>query len=367
MQTELFYQIALSLVPLIGPVRTRSLAEHFGNASDIFKASRKTLSSLEGIGEIRARNIKEFDDFKHAEAEVAFIEKHDINTYFITEKQYPQRLLNCYDPPCLLYGKGNASLNHSKIIAVIGTRSNTAYGRYQTEKLVEELKPYDVLILSGLALGIDAIAHKAAVKNGICTVGIMANGIDKIYPPAHASLCRDMLSQGGGLLTELTSGTQADKHFFPARNRIVAGMADAVVVMETGRKGGSIITAELGNDYNRDVFAFPGRVTDAKSEGCNYLIQNHKAQLITGAADLVSFMRWDEQKKEAPKKQRELFITLNDEEQKVLGLIGSVKQMHIDEIYLKSGCSSSIIAGMLLNLELNNLVQVLPGKMYECL
>lgn len=352
---------------MIGPVRTRSLAEHFGNASGIFKASRKTLSRLEGIGEVRAGNIKEFNAFKRVEQELAFIEQHDVETYFITEKHYPQRLLNCYDPPCLLYGKGNASLNHPKIVAIIGTRANTAYGRYQTEKLVEELKPYGVLVLSGLALGIDAIAHKAAVKNNMCTVGIMANGIDKLYPPVHASLCNDMLAQGGAMLTELMSGTMADKHFFPARNRIVAGLADAVVVMETGRKGGSIITAELANDYHRDVFAFPGRAGDAKSEGCNYLIQNNKAHLINGAADLAAFMRWNEEAKEPPKKQRELFVELTGEEQNILALIGTAKQMHIDEIYLKSGCSSSVVAGVLLNLELNSLVQVLPGKMYECL
>lgn len=367
MQTELFYQVALSLVPLIGPVRTRSLAAHFGNASDIFKASRKTLSNIEGIGEIGARNIKDFNDFRRVEQELAFIEQHEVHTCFITEKQYPQRLLNCYDPPCLLYVKGNANLNHPRIIAVIGTRTHTAYGRYQTEKLVEELKPYNVLTISGLALGIDAIAHKTAVKQGMCTVGVMANGMDKIYPPVHTSLCHDMLAQGGALVTELTGGTMADKHFFPARNRIVAGMADAVVVMETGQKGGSIITAELGNSYHRDVFAFPGRVSDTKSEGCNYLLQHHKAQLVTSAADIIAFMRWDEQEKQAPKKQRELFIPLTDEEQKLLALIGSAKQMHIDEIYLKSGCSSSVVAGALLNLELNNLVQVLPGKMYECL
>jgi DNA processing protein len=365
MQTELYYQIALTLVPQIGPVHAKSLIEHFGEAAAIFKAPRKALGSITGIGEIRARNIKDFDDFKRAEEEIRFIEKHKISTYFITERNYPQRLLNCYDPPCLLYGNGDLPLNQQKIVAVVGTRNNSAYGKQQTEKLVEELKSYNVLIVSGLALGIDSIAHKTAVKCGLPTIGVMANGIDKIYPSEHAVLAREMILNGSGILTELLSGTIADKHFFPARNRIVAGMADAVVVIESGKKGGSIITAELANGYHKDVLAFPGRATDIKSEGCNYLIQTNKAQLITSAADLVSFMRWEVQKKKTPEKQRELFTTLNENENKILSLINNNGQMHIDEVYLKSGCSSSTVAGVLLQLELSNLVRLIPGKIYE--
>jgi DNA processing protein len=365
MHSELFYQIALTLVPRIGPVHAKLLTEHFESASAVFKAARKALGQLEGMGEVKARNIKEFDDFKRVETEIRFIEKHQINTYFLTDKAYPQRLLNCYDPPCLLYGKGEANLNHPKIVAVIGTRNHSVYGRQQTEKLVEELKPYNVLVLSGLALGIDAMAHKTAVKHQIPTVGIMANGIDKIYPSEHAPLIRDMINNGGGILTELLSGTQADKHFFPARNRIVAGMADVVVVVETGKKGGSMITAELANGYHKDVMAMPGRVTDPKSEGCNHLIQTNKAQLINSAAELVQFMRWEESQKQTPKKQRELFLNLSEDENKILSLISSGGQKHIDEIYLKSGCSSSTVAGALLMLELQHLVRLLPGKLYE--
>ena len=365
MHTELFYQIALSLVPRIGPVHAKSLVEHFELASAVFKASRKSLSQLEGIGEVRARNIKDFDDYKRVEAEIRFIEKYEITTHFLTDNSYPKRLLNCYDPPCILYGKGDVHLNQQKIVAIIGTRNSSSYGRQQTEKLVEELKHYQVMVVSGLALGIDAIAHKTAVKCGLPTVGIMANGLDKIYPTEHIPLVRDMLSSNGGILTELLSGTQADKHFFPARNRIVAGMADAVVVVETGRKGGSMITAELANGYHKDVLAYPGRVTDRFSEGCNYLVQHNKAQLMGSAADLAAFMRWSEQKKEAPKAQRELFLNLNDDENKILTIIGQNGPIHIDELYQKSGCSSSVVAGALLQLELVNLVRLLPGKVYE--
>lgn len=367
MHTDVYWQIALSLVPRIGPVHAKALAEHFGTAEAIFKAPRKLLSTLDGIGETRARNIKEFDQFKQVEAELRFIEKNNITTFFLSDKHYPQRLLNSYDPPCLLYGKGEMNLNHPKIVAVVGTRNHSSYGKQQTEKLVEGLKAYNVLVLSGLALGIDAIAHRTAVKLGMVTVGVMANGMDKIYPSDHTPLVRDMLNTGGGVITELTGGTQADKHFFPARNRIVAGMADAVVVVETGKKGGSIITAELANSYHKDVLAFPGRTTDIRSEGCNYLVQNNKAQLVTGAADLVAFMRWDEQA--SPKKniQRELFVPLSEEEQKILLLVQHKGRLHVDEIYCTSGYSSSVVAGVLLQLELQNLLRLLPGKFYECL
>ncbi len=223
MHTEIFWQIALSLVPRIGPVHAKLLVEHFGSAEAIFKASRKLLSTLDGIGETRARNIKEFDQYKQVETEIRFIEQHSINTYFLSDKHYPQRLLHCYDPPCLLYGKGNMNLNHQKIVAVVGTRNHSAYGKQQTEQLVEGLKEYDVLVISGLALGIDAIAHRTAVKKGMVTVGVMANGIDRVYPPNHSSLVHDMLNTGGGVLTELTGGTQADKHFFPGTEPYCCG------------------------------------------------------------------------------------------------------------------------------------------------
>jgi DNA processing protein len=367
MHTDLLYQIALTLIPNIGPVQAKILLQQFEPA-EIFKAKRSSLESMEGIGSIRANNIKGFDDFKTAEQEIGFIEKYKISPVFITDDQYPKRLLNCYDSPVLLYYRGEANLNASKIIAVIGTRSHTEYGRQLTEKLVADLAELDVTIISGLAHGIDAIAHKAALKNGLPTVGVLAHGLDQVYPPQHASLAKDMIRQKGGLLTEFRSFTDPDKHNFPSRNRIVAGMSDATIVVETGIKGGSMITAELANGYNKDVFAFPGKVGDGKSAGCNALIRNNKAVLLTDAKEIVELLGWDDERAKnggrRARAQKELFIELSEEEKIIVEILKEKEAVHIDEINLESGLSSSRVAAALLNLELLNVVSSQPGKLY---
>ncbi|HKO81943.1 MAG TPA: DNA-processing protein DprA, partial [Chitinophagaceae bacterium] len=223
MYPELFHQIALTLVPHIGPVQAKILLQQF-DVADIFKAKKSALEKIEGIGTIRAESIKSFTDFSKAEEEIGFLEKYKIKPLFITHEDYPKRLLNCYDSPTLLYYKGEANLNASKIIAIIGTRSHTDYGKQITEKLVEELKEQDILVISGLAYGIDAIAHKMAVKNSLFTVGVLAHGLDLVYPAQHKGLAKEMVKVGGGLLTEFRSKSKPDKHNFPTRNRIVAGM-----------------------------------------------------------------------------------------------------------------------------------------------
>ena len=364
MKDDLLYQLSLTLIPNIGPVQAKILLQQY-DVTDIFKAKKRELEKIEGIGNIRAQSIKSFIDFSKAEEEIAFIEKYKIKPLFITDKEYPGRLLNCYDPPTLLYYKGEADLNHNKIIAIIGTRSHTDYGKQITEQLVEELTEQNVVVVSGLAYGIDAIAHKAAVKNKLCTIGVLAHGLDQVYPSQHTSLAKEMLKAGGGLLTEFRSKSNPDKHNFPTRNRIVAGMSDATLVVETGIKGGSMITAELANNYNKDVFAFPGKVTDPKSAGCNYLIKNNKAVLLTAARELVEMMNWEEQKKPLLKKQKELFIELTNEEKIILTILEEKKSVHIDEINLKSGLSSSSVAAAILSLELQNVVLSLPGKLYQ--
>lgn len=366
MQNELLYQIALSITPNIGPVQAKILVEHFGNASDIFKARSSTLQNIEGIGAIRANSIKQFDKFDEAEEEIKFIDKYKITPLFITDDAYPKRLLNCYDSPELLYYKGNADLNASKIVAIIGTRKHTEYGRQVTEKLIDELTASDVLVISGLAYGIDAIAHKSALKNNLKTVGVLAHGLDQVYPSQHKSLAKDMI-QNGGLLTEFRSKTKPDKHNFPTRNRIVAGISDATIVIETGIKGGSMITAELANSYNKDVFAFPGKTTDQKSEGCNYLIKQNKAMLLTDAQELLQVMGWEEKTKsvENKRRQRELFIELSNEERIIVDILKEKESVHIDEINLKSTLNSSAVAAAILGLELQNVVVSLPGKLYQ--
>src|SRR6185369_9319070 len=256
------------------------LLQHY-NVEEIFKARKSDLERLDGIGEIRAASIKGYNDFGAAETEIKFIEKSGIRPLFLTDPAYPRRLLNCYDSPTLLYYKGEADLNASKVIAIIGTRNHTDYGKQLTEKLIKDLESFQPLIVSGLAFGIDALAHKAAIRSQLATVGVLAHGLDQLYPPEHSSLAREMVRSGGGLLTEFRTQIKPDKHNFPIRNRVVAGMSDAIIVVETGIKGGSMITAELANGYNRDVFAYPGKVTDPKSAGCNYLVKNNKAVLLT--------------------------------------------------------------------------------------
>jgi DNA processing protein len=365
MNKDLLHQVALTLIPGIGPVQAKILIEHFGDAASIFSAKESPLKKIDGIGEVRAKSIKSFADFKTAEDEIKFIEKYKITPLFIADKNYPQRLLNCYDSPTLLYYKGTADLNNQKIVAVIGTRNNSDYGKQVTEKLMNELAPYNILVASGLAFGIDAIAHKTALKNHLPTVGVLAHGLDQIYPAQHASLAKDMVKTNGGLLTEFRSQTKPDKHNFPIRNRIVAGMSDAIVVVETGIKGGSMITAELANGYNKDVFAFPGKTTDPKSTGCNSLIKNNKAVLLSDTQDLLELMNWADKPKSKGKKQKELFIQLNEYESMIVNLLKGKDAVHIDEINFRSNLNSSTVAAAILNLELQNVIVSLPGKLYQ--
>lgn len=364
MTNDLLYQIALTLVPNIGNVHAKALVNIYGDAQSIFKAKKKDLENIEGIGTVRANSIKAFDNFHSSEEEVAFIEKYKIIPLFIADKKYPQRLLNCYDSPVLLFYRGNADLNASKIISIVGTRNNSDYGKNVCEKLIEDLAGENILIVSGLAFGIDTVAHKASIKNNLATVGVLAHGLDRIYPTQNKSLAKQMTEQGG-LLTEFLSNTNPDKQNFPKRNRIVAGMCDAVIVIETGKKGGSLITAELGNNYNKDVFAIPGRVSDSKSEGCNYLIKNNKAALINNADDLMEMMNWKALKNKAAKKQRELFIELSAEEKNIVDILQAEDSVHIDQLYFKSGLSSSAVAAALLMLEMQGVVASLPGKIYK--
>ncbi len=362
---DLLYQIALTLIPKIGDVRAKALLEHFENAETIFKAKINQLENIEGIGTIAANAIKHFADFKICEDEIKFIEKSKVTPLFITAKNYPQRLLNCYDSPTMLYYKGNADLNVAKIVSIVGTRSNSDYGKNICEKMLEDLAEQNVLVMSGLAFGIDTIAHKASLKNNLKTVGVLAHGLDKVYPAQNKLLAVEMLSQGG-LLTDFKSGTNPDRQNFPRRNRIVAGICDALIVIESSVKGGSLITAELANNYNKDVFAIPGRVTDSRSEGCNHLIKNNKALLITSADDLLHIMNW----KDVPKKikqQRELFIELTPHEKLITDILKEKESIQIDELNFKSGLSSSAVANALLMLEMQGVIASLPGKLYKLL
>ncbi|RTL51575.1 MAG: DNA-protecting protein DprA [Sphingobacteriales bacterium] len=363
MLDELVYEIALTQVPGIGAVQAKQLIEHFGDAQQVFRATKKALAQVDGIGEIRAKAIKSYKDFEQAIPEIEFCQKHHIQILTLWNPAYPQRLLHCYDAPSVLFYRGNADLNNSKVISIIGTRLHTEYGKNITEQIVAELQPYQVLITSGLAFGIDSIAHRAALQQQLPTVGVLAHGLSSIYPKQHKSLAKEML-QLGGLLTEFGCTVIADKHNFPKRNRIVAGMSDATIVIETATKGGSMITAELANNYNRDVFAVPGKITDSKSSGCLKLIQQNKAIIFTSAAQLLDELGWQTKKIKVPA-QRSLFIDLTEEEKILVSLLQQKDTLPIDALYLHSGLSSSSVAAAILNLELQNVITALPGKMYR--
>lgn len=364
MSNDLLYQIALTLVPNIGPVQAKLLLQHC-EAEEIFHAKKHFLEKIEGIGPVRAASIISFRNFDKAEEEIKFIEKFKIKPLFISDPAYPKRLLTCYDSPTLLYYKGEADLNASRMVAIIGTRNNTDYAKQVTDKLIKDLSSYNTTIVSGLAFGVDALAHKASVKNSLPTIGVLAHGLDQIYPAEHTPLAKDMVKNGGGLLTEFRSKTKPDKHNFPSRNRIVAGMCDTTIVVETSVKGGSMITAELANGYNKDVFAFPGKTTDSKSAGCNMLIKTNKASLITDATDLILVMGWADSRKTKAKKQKELFIELSPDEKIIVSILTDKETVHIDEINMKSGLNSSAVAAAILNLELQNVIVSLPGKLYR--
>lgn len=365
MDEQLLYQVALTITPQIGPVQARMLVEHFGDAKSVFTAGKKNLSQLPNMGEVRAKCIREFTDFKAAELELEFIEKYQIQTLWIQDHSYPKRLLNCYDAPILLYYKGKADLNAKHMVSIIGTRNQTDYGRQVTERIIQDLKEAAVTIISGLALGIDATAHKTALNQGLPTVAVLAHGLHTIYPSQHKGMAKE-ITVDGGLLTEFTSTDKPDKHNFPRRNRIVAGISDATIVIETAVKGGSMITAEIANTYNRDVFAVPGRITDQRSSGCNYLIQQNKAVLLTDGKALPETMGWIPKQKKAIQ-QRSLFPELSDDEKKIVLLLEEKEMVHIDEMFSKLALSGSSIAAAILNLELLGVVAGMPGKTYKLL
>lgn len=363
-QQELFYRIALTFVKDVGAVTAQKLVTHYGTASAIFNAPLKQLKTIAGMGEVRSKAFKDEKVFERAEKELEYIEQNNVDVLWCVDDDYPERLKNCVDAPVLLYYKGDRQyLNYDKVVAVVGTRKFTDYGQRACEKMIEELKGAGVMITSGLAHGIDTIAHKAALNRGLPTIGVVAHGMDKMYPAANRKLAEEMQQQGG-VLTEYGHGAIADKSNFPMRNRIVAGMSDVTVVVESDIKGGALITAKLADSYNRDVAAFPGRVFDKKSSGCNELIRTNMAAMVTSAEDLLELMNWDEAVKKKPV-QKQLFINLSEEEQAIYKLLTDKDNVHADEILHQSGMSNSKLAATLLGMEMQGLIKTLPGKYYR--
>jgi DNA processing protein len=363
MNEELKYRLALTLIPGIGHVIGKKLVAYCGSAEAVFRQKKPALLRIPGVGDFFANAVLRQNVFDLAEQEMRFMEEENIRALFYLDDDYPYRLKQCADCPVILYYKGEGSLNAKRMIGIVGTRNATPYGIDRCNELVAELASHEVCIVSGLAYGIDICAHKAALKNDLCNWAVLAHGLDVIYPPLHRDTARRLIEKGG-LLSDFPQGSPPDKENFPKRNRIVAGLIDALVVIESAANGGSMITADIANSYNRDVFAFPGRTVDVQSLGCNKLIKQNKASLADNATDIIRLLGWED-KPPRKAKQQQLFVELSADEQLVLDQLNGSGNMHVDELTVLSGVSMRAISAVLLNLEFAGLLKSLPGKMYR--
>ena len=364
MDDSLKYKIGITLIPSIGDVLAKRLVAYCGSAEGVFKEKKVLLEKIPGIGTINVKPIINHNVFERAEEEIKFIEKNSITPIFYLDDNYPKRLLHCEDGPVMLYFKGNTNLNAEKMISIVGTRDATEYGKKICEKLISDLAPFNVTIVSGLAYGIDICAHKAALENNLPTICTLAHGLDRIYPSTHSTVANKIL-ENGGWLTDFKSNTNPDAENFVKRNRIVAGMSDATIVVESKINGGSLITAELANGYNRDVFAFPGRADDICSLGCNAFIKQNKAALMQSSADLITALGWADTNNKSLPKQHKLFVELNEDEEKLVTIIKEKTSITIDDLCLQCKIPMSKVSAMLLTLEFSGVVKSLPGKMYR--
>ncbi len=357
--TELFNRIALSLIPSIGAVSIKNLVGYCGSVGEIFKANKSRLMDVPGIGPKMAKEIIAKNYISKAEKEFKFVEKNGIEVLFFLDKTYPIRLTECKDGPALLYSKGNFIANQNKVLAVIGTRKATSYSRDIISSIIEELASLDVLIVSGLAYGVDILAHRSAIENNLATLGICGHGLDKIYPAVHRKTANRML-ENGGLLTEFASEGRTDKENFPRRNRIIAGISDATLVVETGLSGGSMITAYQAHSYQRTLMAVPGRAIDKFSSGCNLLIKTEVAHMVENGMDVKKVLGWDDEKPNTI--QRKLFLDLSADEMHIMDLFEENQELNIDELKHKSELNFSITAMALLSLELKGILKPIPGN-----
>jgi DNA processing protein len=368
---EIVSSIALTKLNGLSLLNARTLLDSLGSASEVF-AHRKDIVGV--IPDASKRLVAAFDHtdeaLRLAEEEMKFVEQKRLRVLTLNDVDYPQRLRECEDAPLVLYYCGSANLNSQRVISIVGTRKCSEYGREVCNNFIADLKRYypDTLIVSGLAYGIDVCAHRAALDNGMSTIGVLAHGLDTIYPSMHRQIAADMVHRQGGLLTEYGVHTTPEKGNFVRRNRIVAGMCDACIVVESSERGGSLITAELAMEYNRDVFAFPGRVYDEYSRGCNNLIRRQQATLLTCAADLLDAMGWDNPlKKDSKRKvvQRELFPDLTDEERALVNTLKDVDDKHINQIAIDANIPYSRASMILFDLEMKGIVKALGGARYR--
>lgn len=362
------HNIALTLIPGLGCKSIRQLLELGHTPESIFGLRHGELKEIFGRHDDIIQAIEGRTTFARAEEEILFMEKYGIDALFCTDEEYPSRLNlpGCEDTPVLIYRKGHCNLNVQHSLSVVGTRRATNHGRMATDRIISEFAESGLLIVSGLAYGIDTAAHTAAVSHGLPTVAVLGHGLDRIYPSQNRNLAKQIIDQGGALITEYMSRTEISPAYFPARNRIIAALGDATAVIEASKKGGALITANIANGYNRDVFAVPGRLSDTYSEGCNTLIATHRASLLRSAQDICDTMGWELASPSGGKSiQGELFPSLSTDEQAISDLLTARGELALDEMSVITEISIPKLASIMLSLELKDLVQCLPGHRYR--
>lgn len=357
-EQDILYKIALSQLHGIGANRATKLLSQLNDCQEVFNLNEKELWLQTGVNKSVINSLNRERALKKAETQLTFNIKNNIRTSFFLDSDFPRRLKQCQDTPIVLYSKGKFDLNRHRVLSIVGTRNPTEYGKHFLQNLLQELKFDDVLIVSGLAYGIDAQVHNGSIMNDITTVGVLGHGLDRIYPSTHKKMATDMM-MNGGLVSEFMIGTKPDRENFPMRNRIVAGLCDATVVIESKEKGGSMITAELAFDYNREVFALPGDVNQITSLGCNLLIKKGIANLITCSNDIREVLNWANP---SITKQPQISFDLNETEQLLVNLIDTSPNIHVDVLKLKSGLSFSQLQSTILQLEIKGVITSLPGN-----
>jgi len=363
---ETHYKVAFSFLNGLGSINARKVIAYTGGIESFFKVKKQELIKIPGIGKSIIQKLDRDSALREAELELKFIEDNGINVAFYLDDKFPQRLLNCPDSPTTLYYKGDIDFNASRILSVIGTRNATEYGKENCEKVIKSLATHaeKPIIVSGLAYGIDICAHKAAIKYNLPTVAVVGHGFHLMYPAQHRKYVEDII-HSGGIISEFTSKSVIDPRHFVRRNRIIAGMADATLVMESARKGGSLTTAEIANSYNRDVFAFPGRIGDVYSQGCNHLIKTNQAHLIESVTDIEYILGWENKEIKKDAVQAKMFVELSPEEELIAELLTEEGKLGIDLLSVKSNLPMSRVSSLLLKMEFEGLVRALPGKIYS--
>ncbi len=362
-EQDLQKAIALSLIANVGPVLAKQLIRICGGIDAVYTEKKSNLLRIPKINADIAQNIVSKSSFTRAEEEIRFTKEHGIEVYYFQAEQYPSRLKHYKDAPIILYYKGTDIINHKRTMAIVGTRRITPYGQAICSSFTKELADYNVCVFSGLAYGVDTHAHKSCVANGIPTIGVLGHGLDKMYPQENLRLAKSMIGNGG-ILSEFVSKTKPDAMHFPQRNRLVAMLSDAVLIVESGASGGSMITADFAFQYNKDVFAIPGRANDSYSKGCNYLIKTNKAKLAGSAEDIAKNMLWSKENEGARQTQMALAFELNKEESDIVNLLKSTKGIGLDSIHYRTSFPLSRLSAMLLNLEFKGIIKTLPGKKY---